>query len=264
MRPYAVFLPKAGDVPEFLDKAGKRFRIYSASVLSSGYAGMCAEVDGHKPPISSGFLVSLAVAESEANDAKVKEVAEAQGGLLLAPEVAASEWDRRFYPMRIKKIGPSVLVAEFYIPQQRFEACWESLKAKLPRDVLGLEAFAVRGGSMAVLVYVLDNAGDLLYPLRMGKAMIPLRIAQRLGGSIYTPGMWFATCSRKFFGHAKYDAVMRFKKRVDPNGLLNPGKIRGPGLPFLPMVNLSSLIFYGTALIESLSSRLPYKRSRAS
>ena len=262
MRPYAVFLPGAADVPVFLDKAGERLSIHSASVLSSGYVRMSAQADGHTPEISSGFMVSLAVAESQADDAAIKEVAESLGGFLLDRGAAQTEWDKRFYPMRIKKLGPSVLVAEFFIPWQRFAACWESLQAKLPKDMLGLEAFAVKDGRLAVLVYILDDAGALLYPLRMGKAMIPLRIARRQGGTIYTPGMWFATCARSFFGNAKYEEVMRLKSQADPSGLLNPGKIKGPGLPFLPMVSLSALIFHGTALLDALAARLPYNRPK--
>jgi FAD/FMN-containing dehydrogenase len=190
-------------------------------------------------------------------------VAKEHGGKVLGQDVAAEEWAERYYPMRIKKIGPSALVGEFYIPLAGFAACFKAIQSALPKDLLGLEAFAVRDGHLAVLVYILDNAGDLLYPLRMGKAMIPLRIAQRHGGSVYASGMWFAAERKKLFGKDKYTSVAQLKKRLDKHELLNPGKTSGPSFPFLPFLSLSLLIVYGTALIAPLSARLPYKRSKA-
>jgi FAD/FMN-containing dehydrogenase len=262
MRPASVWLPGADQVARFLAQAEAQLPVYSACLQSSGYCALRAEADGHAPAIAAGFLITLAAPEATLDEAELASLAQAHGGRVLGQAVASREWAERFYPMRIKKIGPSVLVGEFYIPLSGFAACIKAVQAALPRDVLGLEAFAVRNGSLAVLVYMLDDAGALLYPLRMGKAMIPLRLAQRHGGRVYASGMWFAAERRKLFGPDKFTAVARLKKRLDPHDLLNPGKTGGPGFPFLPFLSLSRLIVIGTAMIAPLSARLPYKRSK--
>ena len=262
MRPAAVWLPGAEQVAQFLAQAEHQLPLYSACLQSSGYCAMRAEADGHAPAIDSGFLVSLVAPEATLDEVELSLLAKAHGGRMLDQGVAAREWTERFYPMRIKKIGPSVLVGEFYVPLTGFAACIKAIQSALPKDLLGMEGFAVRNGRLAVLVYILDDAGALLYPLRMGKAMIPLGIAKRHGGSIYASGMWFAAERKKLFGTDKFNAVARLKRRLDKDELLNPGKTSGPSFPFLPFLSLSRLIVVGTAMIAPLSARLPYKRSK--
>jgi len=264
LTPYALWLPTAAKVASFLTEAETVLEPYSASVQSSGYCAMRAEADGHPPVIEGGFLVSLAFLGAGATRDEVSRLTLAHGGKLLLEMEAETEWADRFYPMRIKKVGPSALVGEFYIPLEGFSACWRELTATLPKDKLGLEAFAVKGGRLAVLVYILDDAGALLYPLRMAKAMIPLHVAARHGGKAYASGMWFAAMAEKIFGPGKFARAKRQKQKLDPRGLMNPGKLKGPGLPFLPFVSLSRLILFGTALIAPVAARISYSRHNAS
>lgn len=264
LTPYALWLPAAAMVASFLAEAETVLEPYSASVQSFGYCAMRARADGHPPVIEGGFLVSLVIPCAGATQDDVSRLTLAHGGKLLPEMAAEAEWAGRFYPMRIKKVGPSALVGEFYISLEGFPACWRELEGALPKDELGLEAFAVKGCRLAVLVYILDDADALLYPLRMAKAMIPLQVAARHGGKAYASGMWFAAMAGRLFGAEKFTRAKRQKERLDPRGLLNPGKLKGPGLPFLPFVSLSRLILFGTALIAPLAARISYSRRNAS
>uniref|UniRef100_I2PX01 FAD/FMN-dependent dehydrogenase n=1 Tax=Desulfovibrio sp. U5L TaxID=596152 RepID=I2PX01_9BACT len=262
--PLAVRLPDAAAATRFLETLETSPAVYSASLVNAGYCALRAEAEGHVPAIASGFLVSLALFESQADTAEIARLAAACGGELLDDAVAAMEWEGRYYPMRIKKIGPSALVGEFIVPLQGFVATAAALTAALPGDCFGLEAFAVCGGKLAVLVYILDDAKTLLYPLRMAKAMIPLRLAIRHGGAPYATGMWFSALARTIYGQDKYKRIARLKTAQDSRDLLNPGTISGPWLPFLPFINLSRCILWATACLAPLAARLPCARRRAS
>jgi len=192
----------------------------------------------------------------------VGRLAQALGARLLAREVAEHEWDDRFYPMRIKRLGPSLLASEFLLPTARFPETWAAISRALRRDDLGLEAFGVRGGRLAVLVYALEDADDWLYPVRMARALAPLRIARRRGGTIYTPGLWFAWGARSLLGEERYRAVVRAKRRVDPAGLLNPGKVLRPRLRWLPLVDASRLLALSAALASPVSRWLAPRPAR--
>jgi FAD/FMN-containing dehydrogenase len=162
--------------------------------------------------------------------------------------------------MRVKKLGPALLVSEFYLPASRFGGVWPRIEAALPRDLVGLEAVAVRGDRMAILCYVLDRGDGLLFPLRMAKAMLPVRIAERHGGSVYAPGLWFASETERFLGADKHRAFRERKAQVDPHGLLNPGKLE-PILPrWFPVVSLSRAMSVGAALAAPISRLLPSRR----
>lgn len=262
--PLAVSLPDAASTGRFLELLGAWPAVYSASLQSAGYCAMRAAAEGHAPAIASGFLVSLAVSPQDRARDKATELAAQCGGRLLDAATAAAEWAGRFYPMRIRKIGPSALVGEYYVPVSAFADTFAAMQKALRRDAFGLEAFAVRGGRLAVLVYILDDAAALLYPLRMAKAMVPMRLAARHGGSPYATGMWFSALGKAVFGADKHARVRRLKVELDTRELLNPGKLSGPWLPFLPFISLSRCILGATACLAPLAARLPSNHRRVS
>lgn len=264
LTPLAAWLPDAAAAARFLQELEGWPAAYSASLQSAAYCAMRAAAEGHAPAIGTGFLVSLAATATTGVAAEAARLAALCGGDLLGAATARAEWAGRYYPMRIKKAGPSVLVGEYVIPVEGFAATDAAMRAALAGDAFGLEAFAVRGGRLAVLVYILDDAGSPLYPLRMAKAMIPMRLAARHGGTPYATGMWFSALARAVYGPDKHDRVLRLKAALDARDLLNPGKLAGPWLPLLPFVNLSRCLLMATACLAPLASRLPSKRRRAS
>ena len=261
--PLAVRLPDATATARFLTAVQTDPAVYSASLANAGYCALRAQAEGHPPVLDSGFLVSLALVASQADTAAIARLVADCGGDLLDDAVATQEWKGRFYPMRIKKIGPSALVGEFFIPFEGFAATAADLTAALPGDAFGLEAFAVRGGKLAVLVYILDDAKSLLYPLRMAKAMIPLRLAARHGGAPYAAGMWFSALASTLYGREKLAQVKRLKTRQDTRDLLNPGTVGGLWLPFLPFISLSRCILWATSCLAPLAARLSSPRRSA-
>ena len=90
--------------------------------------------------------------------------------------------------MRLKRGGPSLLCGEYVVPRSLFGPCWKKITERMPRDIVGLEAFADNQNQMSTLVYVLDSSEDFLSLFRMGKAMIPLHVARRFGGYVYASG----------------------------------------------------------------------------
>ena len=259
--PVAVWLPTAKTAITFVEAAQSKLNAYSATVQCAEYCAMRARAEGHKPDFDTGFLVVLAVPTRRINYDEASRLATTSLGRLLGEAVAEAEWNGRYYPMRIKKQGPSILVGEFFIPFDGFAATYEDLQKALPRDKFGIEAFAVKDRRLAVLVCLLDDAKSLLYPVRMVKAMLPLRIAERHGGSAYATGMWFAALASSVYGPEKLRRVTLMKKDTDPHKILNPGKISGPRLPFLPFINLSRCIILATYLAAPLASRLTYKKT---
>ena len=262
--PLTAHFPDAASVGRFLELVEAWPAAYSASVQSDGYCAMRAAAEGHAPAIGSGFLVSLAVSPQDQARDKATALAAQCGGRLLDAATAAAEWAGRFYPMRIRKVGPSALVGEYYVPLSAFAATCAALQNALRRDACGLEAFAVRGGRLAVLVYILDDAASLLYPLRMAKAMLPMCLAARHGGGPYATGMWFSALAKAVFGADKFARVRRMKASLDTRDLLNPGTLSGPRLPFLPLVSLSRCILAATACLAPLAARLPSNPRRVS
>lgn len=260
MHPFAVAFPDAAAVQAFSRAACEELNPYAISIHSPGYVVMRKEMGKDEEVPEGSFMVVCAVPVGSADEDAVKKVAGAHGGEVLSDEIARHSWNDRFYPMRIKKLGPSVLVGEFYLPLDSFSRVVEEIQADLQRDLQGMEVVVLKGGQVVVLVYILDDASNLLYQFRMAKALRPVRAAQRGGGSLYTAGLWFASRSREILGREKYDAVIHRKKIVDPKGLLNPGKIVPPRVRFLPLIDVSTLVDLSSKLASPLAKLLVYRR----
>lgn len=144
---------------------------YSISVLSAPYLIMQAEnaKKPGQPPITSGFLM-LAVFEEKPDEATVQKITGAAHIKLLEQAVADEEWEERFYPMRLKRGGPSLLCGEYVVPRSLFGPCWKKITGRMPRDIVGLEAFADNQNQMSTLVYVLDSSEDFSLPLPYGQS----------------------------------------------------------------------------------------------
>lgn len=261
LRPVAVLLPDAEAVQHFLKSMTGYFKPDTIMLHSEGYAAMRkAAGGGHSIP-KGHFLAIVAIPEHETDDVQIAAVVKKSKGELLPAELAREEWDDRFYPMRIKKVGPTMLVSEFYLPQENFAVAWREISNDLRRDSIGMEAIAVHGGELAILIYLPDCSSDPLYPLRMAKAVRPLRIAQRYSGYPYTAGLWFAAESHEVLGRTKYAAYAQEKKKADPGKLLNPGKIIAPRMRWLPWISLGTIISLGSALTSPLARLLSYRNS---
>ncbi len=259
--PFAVALPNAGAVQGFALAVRDEMQPYVISLHSPGFVKMKKEMDEDGSVPDESFLAVVALPVSSGDGTKLGEIALRYEGVTLDDAVAEHSWNDRYYPMRIKKLGPSVLVSEFYVPAENFRAAWEEIEDDLSRDLLGMEAFVIHGGNMVILVYILDDAGRFLYKFRMAKALRPIRIAERYGGSHYTAGLWFASRARRLFGSRKYDALMRKKREIDPYGLLNPGKIISLKTKFLPVVDVSAFVDLSSRIAAPLSKFLVFRRS---
>jgi FAD/FMN-containing dehydrogenase len=258
---YAVVMPDAECAGRFVIIARKRLSPHTLVLHSPGYRRLRAEAEGHEVPYD-GFLAVVAIQGGEISDADVDEAAKMCNGRVLSEDQAHAEWRARFYPMRIKKLGPSLVVSEFVLPEGNFAACWKDIETDLPNDVLGLEACVVRNGRMVMLVYLLDNAATLFYPLRMAKATRPVGIARTYGGAFYATGFWLAFAAPEVLGKEKLRAVQDMKRRVDPQNLLNPGKVLGTHRGLFPYLDLSWVLNIGARLISPLSRHLGYNRTR--
>ncbi|MDR0827688.1 MAG: FAD-binding oxidoreductase [Desulfovibrio sp.] len=259
LRTIACAFLNAACAVHFLDTAAE-LAPYSATLQSAGYCAMLAKAERRDPAIQEGFLLSLTLPETGFNPAAAAILAEAADGTMLDAALGEAEWERRYYPMRIKKAGPSLLVGECVIPFDSFAQFLIETQKALPSDHFGVEAYAVKGRKLAVLVYIFDNAADFLYPLRMAKALIPLYTAIKHGGRPYATGMWFAAAAKYVYGEEKLGLVREIKKKTDPQNLLNPGKLEGPSLPFLPFLNLSRCILAAGKILAPVAARLSYTK----
>jgi FAD/FMN-containing dehydrogenase/ferredoxin len=150
--------------------------------------------------------------------------------LTLAPRhVALALWHERFFSMKAKRFGPSLLAAQVVMPLARTAGYVEKVAALASRFGLHTETetyvITQPDGSHAALVMpaFTCDARRLSYLLHLALVQIVTRLGIKLGGRPYAAGLWNGAFAREKYGD-RYEALRAAKRELDPENLLNPGK----------------------------------------
>jgi Fe-S oxidoreductase/FAD/FMN-containing dehydrogenase len=143
-------------------------------------------------------------------------------------EHADVAWEGRYLPLRIKKLGPSIVVGEVLVPVRRLDGFFEAMYKKLKNETFGIEGTITNRREAAVRLFVLSDEresfglnylGEWAHPITM------LKIAKKFSGRTYQTGLYLGGETKSYFGKERLKWIFSFKRVVDPKGILNPGKI---------------------------------------
>jgi Fe-S oxidoreductase/FAD/FMN-containing dehydrogenase len=143
-------------------------------------------------------------------------------------EGAEEEWAGRYLPLRIKKLGPSVVVGEVIVPMRRLDEFLEAMYRKLKSETFGIEGTLTNRHEAAVRLFVLSDERDNFGLEYLGEWSLPLmmlKIAKKYGGRTYQTGLFLGMETRSYFGKERLKWIYSFKREVDPHGIMNPGKL---------------------------------------
>jgi Fe-S oxidoreductase/FAD/FMN-containing dehydrogenase len=158
---------------------------------------------------------------------------------------AQREWQERFYTIRVKKKGPSLIPSEVSIPLGSLERFFEAVSKKTGQSYMA-EIIASKDRSLTVLGFILSDERKFSYTTSFTSSIDIIKIAESLGGRVYSTGMYFNDKSRSVLGKEKYEALLRFKLETDPDNLLNPGKIfASPDIKDNPARNINRIMNIG-------------------
>ena len=173
------------------------------------------------------FLTFEAQAELDRFEALLKTL---DLPLTLSPRhVASALWHERFFSMKAKRFGPSLLAAQVVLPLAQTARYVEEVAALAERFGLHTETetyvITQPDGSHAALVMpaFTCDARHPAYLLHLAFVQIVTRLGIKLGGRPYAAGLWNGAFAREKYGD-RYEALRAAKRELDPEGLLNPAK----------------------------------------
>lgn len=172
------------------------------------------------------FADSIPSAYSSARDnfdsiIKERKLAEIDKG------VVGAEMEDLFFPMRIGRLGPTLLAAEVVIPIDQMKPVLDKIHSlqKKQKVRLGIEAQVISKGSVLILaMYLADERDAFSYMTHLGLVKDIIGIGLSHGGKPYGTGLWGSVYVKQRFGKERIKELKEAKGRLDPAGIMNPGK----------------------------------------
>lgn len=185
---------------------------------------------GYEPDLPESFLAVVAYPESRrgAIDTALQAIMDANGGSELESEAAEHEWEQRFAPMRLKRVGPSIVPTEVVVPLEELGAVLSEIDKRVKQPFV-LEGMLGKGDKVVLLGFIPHDERTLAFNLAFALSLVVIKIAKQHRGGAYSTGLYFRQEAKSVLGEKKYHALEAFKAKVDPAGVLNPKKILGTG-----------------------------------
>ncbi len=173
------------------------------------------------------WLAFVTYVESASTGEALAKTAVELGGRDLGADAATHEWGERFYPMRGKKFGPSIIATDVMIPTARFAEFSKQITNKFGDEFL-FEGTLVNTDQVAVIGFMLADERHMSFMMLFANSLVVNETAKKLGGRVFASGMYLTPESEAIFGKPLLDRVVAFKKQTDPTKILNPGKVLSP------------------------------------
>ncbi|MFQ6051709.1 MAG: FAD-binding oxidoreductase [Candidatus Hydrothermarchaeota archaeon] len=264
--PVTVLFKNAATLNRAINQIVREVKPFTIGFGTPGFTKLKQEATGHKVLPEDKYYALIAYYESDYNNSKEKlvDIIYSNAGEIVSGEISKEEWEERFYPMRLKRLGPSIIPSEALVPLERLGEALEAIEKETKGMYIGAEGQVISEREAAILAFFLDDERSFLrFTFGWNNAFKIIDVAKKFGGRIYSTGIWFSGESESFFGKERYEKIKRFKKEVDPNDIMNPGKIFSPKIKTFPIMPVSLAIKLSKPFMSIGSKIFKYKRPKS-
>jgi Fe-S oxidoreductase/FAD/FMN-containing dehydrogenase len=165
---------------------------------------------------------------------RVEGILEGLHARILSQEIADHEWENRFKIMVVKRLGPSLVPAEVVVPLRNLAKALAEITKKVDLPIVK-EGVLIQDGrdgepEVVILGFIPSDQRKIGYNFAFGLSLSVAKIAEKYGGREYSTGLYFTKKVNDVLGKDRVQRLRKFKAQVDPNDVMNPGKVLGNGL----------------------------------
>lgn len=201
-------------------------RMAASRNMAQGFTG-----EGEGTALPEAYIVTLTYRAGDADRVRgpAGDLIESSGATVLSGEIAEHEWENRFRIMLIKRLGPSLVPTEVIVPVSELGSSMAEIERKISKPVLK-EGVIVRNGpagepEAVLLGFIPSDERKLGYNFMFGLSLSTIKIAEGHRGRPFSTGLYFTSKANAVLGSERASRLRAFKKKIDPGGLMNPGKV---------------------------------------
>ena len=183
------------------------------------------------PVLPEAYVMIIAYPEARrsAIDTALAAIIKANKGEELSSDSAEHEWGLRFAPMRLKRIGPSIITTEVIVPTENLTVVLNDIAKKINQPFIA-EGMVGKGDKVTILGFIPHDERSFAFNPAYALALSVINIAKKYGGTAYSTGLYFKGEAKNVLGADRYQRLTSYKAKVDPQNLFNPNKVIGSGL----------------------------------
>jgi Fe-S oxidoreductase/FAD/FMN-containing dehydrogenase len=192
-------------------------------------------VEGHVL-LPASYITTIAFRKKDSHliSEKLAKLVKPCSAEILSQKIAEHEWQNRFKIMMVKRLGPSLIPAEFVIPLNKLGMVMDEIEKKIDQPIVK-EGVVVRQGKdgnpeVVILGFIPGDQRKFGYNFVFALSLSVLKIARKYGGKPYSTGLYFKHKAEEVIGKPNLTHLKGYKRKIDPNGILNPGKVYGSSL----------------------------------
>ncbi|MFB6291073.1 MAG: heterodisulfide reductase-related iron-sulfur binding cluster [Candidatus Bipolaricaulia bacterium] len=224
--PKMVSFDSVGTLSRFLDGVrSEDLPIWHMGISNSNYIANQLKAKGNGGTPGGNYFTLMAYPSRNKPEVqpRVDALVEETGGKLLSDDFAEEEWEDRYYPLRMKKLGPSLVPSEGVIPVESMTSVVEELEGKYPD--LALEGHFAGSNELTLLTFMLTDERTPAYTFDFSKSLNVLKTITSHDGKPYSTGLYLTEKADQLLGERRVGTLREYKQKNDPNELFNPGKL---------------------------------------
>ncbi|MFX0183923.1 MAG: FAD-binding oxidoreductase [Candidatus Hodarchaeota archaeon] len=192
----------------------------------------------------SGGIITMSFQEEDWNQKEFESLTNHYTLSSLSDDRAKELWDERFYTLRLKRKGPSLVISEVLVPTVQLGNVVNLISKRFKRESYALELLTANDSFTIVMVWFLTDIrkwslpifGSLTSLYRFVRSLEVIQIARSNDGLPYSTGLWLSPYSSLILKN-QFLKMKQLKNEIDPHGIFNPGKVWGPWIPrFFPIL----------------------------
>ncbi|UCG10639.1 MAG: FAD-binding oxidoreductase [Dehalococcoidia bacterium] len=186
--------------------------------------------------LPASYILTLALRQKDekAVMAKLPQIMKPCQAELLSDKIAEHEWENRFKLMIVKRLGPSLIPAEAVVPLTSLGNMMAEVERKVNQPIVkeGVIIPKSHNGQPEVILlgFIPGDQRKFSYNFVFPLSLSFMKIAEKHGGRAYSTGLYFARKAPQVLGKERLARLKAFKKKVDRQAILNPGKVIGGGM----------------------------------